>query len=1161
MISKHAKLFMTVLTLCVASGVGANAAQRNVGAATNAAVARSTTTRPQTTSRTTVARATTKIAPAARTSASRTTAARTAVNVVQSRSNAGGDIGPQKSVSKRATTATHGLVARAGGTNQVVGTSKSTSAGEKLSVVNMYVDSDISGKYENLKKYVELSSGKNGKYVKLLKYNNKLPDLSGLVRNLGSYDVVLEGIYTTNTVDDSAMVYDDSGALNAQTSNIDENTELHMLPWTTDTNIDVPDGCYDYKDSVDAFNNMSANNGWGITFKAKKIIKDSKNSDDCRLIVQDNHGLCYTNSGNAGWNSGQYGDPAILVKCDATSFGMVGTNSWNASINFNGGVLFQSSAPLYRTQVVVHVASGDTLPSLTKIVQNMTPPQSGYKLQGIFRNQDCTGDPVYDANGNPLLETINSADDMPNLGNNGRLSFWYMCWQKPAQGTTCPAAQLQEGEEVVRYVRAKATENQKTDKTDCAAIVNDKDGFCRMAHWDGHEYKLISLSPVVNCEKQNSDLDGTVTIDVDADIDTQYSNLTFESFDVGIEFGQPLPSLEPLINNRKNKAITLTGVYKTKSMANGVQSGTGQIWGADGAPAVTSVSNMNSFAYSDYQNMYFAYAVWDKGAATVENTCSNKLSDYPGYMTGDTFIKAVQTTNQSSLSGIEDCAAIVHDSIGLCWALKMNNSARQLIPCADEINTYNLGYGMVRMNQFPPSGYNPDTYESSSTYYFLPWAYNNPVSLMDTNNGYTMVFRFRTTVGSSYGKDENGNTGMLQLPDLTKYVNNLTPPAGKKFAGIYSMWGKDVTETDHIYGTAGGDFTFTSTKLYDETGKAIKQYIKLDDLPWTYPRLADTGGRPFFMFIIWDDVEPQGDDSCPVFDKSVQGSAWNSITPTKYVRAKNAADRKSDKTDCAIIYEDADGFCRIAPYIVQPASQGLPAISVYTSGIYKGDGKWNISSPRDGPVVDCDKEYSDIDEELLVLTNAGGIKSNYDDRQSLLFNQLYVGIEYGKKLPSLALLVNMNKYYLPNAVLVGGFGKNNQKYWDADGEPVKTIASETELKNNFDGHDGLYEPSLLWNTANVTVADCPVPDGLSCADENEACDLSERKTYPIWWMPKNAGTLSYVRSEFLFNGYGAIADCGVILKDENGTCWAVRNYRSCTAGETTCAPKQVECGE
>ena len=162
---------------------------------------------------------------------------------------------------------------------------------------------------------------------------------------------------------------------------------------------------------------------------------------------------------------------------------------------------------------------------------------------------------------------------------------------------------------------------------------------------------------------------------------------------------------------------------------------------------------------------------------------------------------------------------------------------------------------MARINQFTPNGYNPDTYESADTYYFLPWGYNNPVSLMDTNNGYSRVFLFRTAVGTSYGKDESGNTGMLQLPDLTNYVNNLTPPSGKKFAGIYSMWEKDLTKTYHIDGTAGGDFTFTSQKIYDETGKPVNKYIKMEDLPWTYPNLANTGGRPFYMFIIWDDAD------------------------------------------------------------------------------------------------------------------------------------------------------------------------------------------------------------------------------------------------------------------------------------------------------------------
>ena len=848
------------------------------------------------------------------------------------------------------------------------------------------------------------------------------------------------------------------------------------------------------------------------------------------------------------------------------------------------------------------------LPNLVTLFENVSEKNTTVRIDGAFTGNDSSndGDMVYYSNGaakdssenimpgssihliasgklvgDPSTEPVSGDGNTTNCPS---FSATLTAWNR-RQGTSI-------SESDARVVGANGT-----NVADCAIIVTDADGFCRMARWNGNTYgyydgALTYGDPVVNCDKRNSHLDGTVTVDVGADIDTAYSNMTFESVQVGIEFGQPLPSLAPLNNNRSNKVITLSGVYKTKSMAtvNGVQSGTGQIWGADGAPAVTSVSNMNSFAYSDYQKMYFAYGVWNKGAATVENTCSNKLSDYQGRMTGDTFIKTVQTTNQSTLAGIEDCAAIVHDSIGLCWALKMNNSARQLIPCADEINTYNLGYGMVRMNQFTPSGYNPDTYESSNTYYFLPWAYNNPVSLMDTNNGYTRVLKFRTTVGSSYGKDENGNTGMLQLPDLTKYVNNLTPPEGKKFAGIYSMWGKDVEETYHIYGNAGGDFKFTSTKLYDETGKAVKQYIKLDDLPWTYPGLANTGGRPFYMFIIWDDAEPQGDDSCPVFDKSVQGSAWNSITPIKYVRAKNAADRKSDKTDCAIIYEDADGFCRIAPYKVQPAYQGLPAISVYTDSIYKGDGKWIISSPTGGLVVDCNKEYSDIDAELLVLTHAGGIKSAYDETQTLLFNQLRIGINYGETLPSLAPFVQLNKYYSPNAVLVGGFSKNHmsaggqpcagisaggcvslpesEKYWGADGNPVKTIANQTEIQNNFDGHDGVYEPSLLWNTVNETVADCPVPTGVKCASGDTSC--SNAKRYPHYWTQNGlmssadvatfVQNSTFVRNVLLFgNTQNGIAKCGAIIRDGDGLCWVMENNRECTSGTDSCMYRVMDC--
>ena len=853
------------------------------------------------------------------------------------------------------------------------------------------------------------------------------------------------------------------------------------------------------------------------------------------------------------------------------------------------------------------------LPNLITLFDNISAENTNLRIDGVFKGTDATNekDIVYYDNGAAKEDTDDitpgSSINMIASATVGTPS------EEPVSGggagtvTQCPsfAGTLTAwnsrhntnttASDVKRTVGANST-----NVADCAIIVEDADGFCRMARWNGKTYgyydgALTYADPVVNCDKQNSHLDETVTVDVDADIDSAYSNMTFEAVRIGIEFGQPLPSLAPLKDNRTNRVLDFSGVYKTRSVGttNGVQSGSGQIWNNAGEPIV-SISNAsafkNAFSYSSYQKMYFAYAVWNKGAATVENTCSNKLSDYQGRMTGDTFIKPVQTTNQSTLAGIEDCAAIVHDSIGLCWALKMNNSARQLIPCADEINTYNLGYGMVRMNQFTPSGYNPDTYESPNTYYFLPWAYNYPVSLMDTSNGYTRVFRFRTTVGSSYGKDENGNTGMLQLPDLTKYVNNLTPPEGKKFAGIYSMWGKDVTETYHIDGTAGGDFTFTSTKLYDETGKAVKQYIKLDDLPWTYPGLANTGGRPFYMFIIWDDVEPQGDDSCPVFDKSVQGSAWNSITPTKYVRAKNAADRKSDKTDCAIIYEDADGFCRIAPYKVQPASQGLPAISVYTDSIYKGDGKWIISSPTGGLVVDCNKEYSDIDAELLVLTHAGGIKSAYDETQTLLFNQLRIGINYGETLPSLAPFVELNKYYSPNAVLVGGFSKNHmsaggqpcagisaggcvslpesEKYWGADGNPVKTIANQTEIQNNFDGHDGVYEPSLLWNTVNETVADCPVPTGVKCASGDTSC--SNAKRYPHYWTQNGlmssadvatfVQNSTFVRNVLLFgNTQNGIAKCGAIIRDGDGLCWVMENNRECTSGTDSCMYRVMDC--
>lgn len=1162
---KGTKLFMTALYVCSTLGcMGAYAAQRNVVAARNTTAQRSSVARATQSPRAVAPRAATQQAVAPR-AAVKTTTARAAANTVQSRAVAG----PEKNISSRRGTQNRTTQARAG-TTQTGVVLRSGAVESNLPIVKLYVDNSIINQYANLKKYVELS-GDDG-FVKLVN-TGTLPNMSTVFRKLSENNTSVSGVSTD--ADGVNLVTDENGAFTSDATSAD--SDLHLIASVNETEIEERKYTVRFicSSSKGGTSPKSITVGYNETFTFPEL------NDGCRHldIEEFDEWLCdddelpghefYPGHHNAGeiatyiWTQNircMTRWKAVAGACQENNARPAGCTILHANNKGLGGCVIEGCAcnsgdyPDRENKICITACAG--------FVGDAYTPTNG--CADGANNSNCVAKYCGCASGYHVSDGACVVDDI--------------------QTTDCPSID----ESLAKYENASANISNGrllsapdgetiSNQSACTWIFTDGDGMCRIGTYT---YRPSSTTyydwngSIVACNTTTIGNDHGFDVDVGPIMDTvptAFWDLDYLRLEdrLTYRYDTTLPSLKPYVDAAKGGTIsghyTFKGGYVGDSCSvtysNGVPSvgsGCTRVYDDSGNPVKTLSS-------SDSDELTLAWDYSDNSRANYASICPTTRAEYnkifntngPHKYDEDlvsascTVQRALVTSNNSIISPASDCAILCEDTLDVCYAKILNNNAGS-------------STGMVSCDT---TGY-VDTTKS--------------VRILDDGSEGDAVntVRYRT-----YLKDYAIRSGEHTI--IFVQPSNTWPSVSNLIADLYHCGGANSHD-----GCTNGDDGKTfrgiytepncaGTQIYDQNGDYnTSTSVTYEDLP-----AVAWGDNHKKVYMCWLDPSTQLNpvSNCPRFDLNVQGSSWNGITPTKYVRAENEGDRKSDNTDCAIIYEDADGFCRIAPYKVQPAYQGLPAISVYTDSIYKGDGKWNISSPRGGPVVDCDKEYSDIDEELLVLTNAGGIKSNYDDRQSLLFNQLYVGIEYGKKLPSLAPLVNMNKYYLPNAVLVGGYSKNHmsaggqpcagisaggcvslpesEKYWDADGEPVKTIASETELKNNFDGHDGLYEPSLLWNTANVTVADCPVPDGLSCADENEACDLSGRKTYPTWWMPKNVGTLSYVRSEFLFNVYGAIADCGVILKDENGTCWAVRNYRSCTAGETTCAPNQVECGE
>ena len=286
-------------------------------------------------------------------------------------------------------------------------------------------------------------------------------------------------------------------------------------------------------------------------------------------------------------------------------------------------------------------------------------------------------------------------------------------------------------------------------------------------------------------------------------------------------------------------------------------------------------------------------------------------------------------------------------------------------------------------------------------------------------------------------------------------------------------------------------------------------------------------GDKLYMLSKGSSSSPTG---CPSADDTI--TAWNAyrdttvdnIGSTNVLRYVRGATQKSDYTDCAIIVRDADGVCRMAKYNTTSKAYG----SCYNS-VTKKASTLCVSDF----VVACDKDNSDVDARLYVSTNSTGINAKYSNE---IYEWFIMGIEYGKTLPTLEPIVNMNTY-APHAVFMGGYnraasgigdgkpiiGDSMTQYWDSTGKPIKTVSDITEFQ--YHNTQKSYYAEMLWDNSHGVIDDCPT------LDEYGGYAVTEQETFV---RNVSLSTMSWVVP---------LADCAVITRGNDGLCWLSSNDR------------------
>ena len=389
-----------------------------------------------------------------------------------------------------------------------------------------------------------------------------------------------------------------------------------------------------------------------------------------------------------------------------------------------------------------------------------------------------------------------------------------------------------------------------------------------------------------------------------------------------------------------------------------------------------------------------------------------------------------------------------------------------------------------------------------------------------------------------------------RFPSLHNLVNALNAPTYTTTAGI-----KMPKVLDGIYHHNGDQF-------YDGEGYPLGKVLRNKDLQTLYMKWKEPAAP-----------QPDSETGCPNPTDTIQ--AWkyknnnvDAIKSLKRVVKASKTEPLANIKECAIIYEDLNGICRIAPWNTK-TNKGYG--SAY-------DSKTGDPSRPSGAIVHCDRDNSTVDAFLNISTNATGHNNTIAETES-------VAVNWGETLPSLSKLIELNQYFSPNVNLYGVLshkymtdgGKpcarkcnedghccnvcggqcntpdNAEVYWGANGEPTQTIDNQTEL-DSFENNRAY----MYWKTGSNSLEDCPIPADMSCADGTNNCKTG-KASYNNWWLPNVKG-LQLVGSVFLTNIYShGVGDCGIKVQDADGICWLVSNNFGCQTVYGSCNATPVIC--
>ena len=508
---------------------------------------------------------------------------------------------------------------------------------------------------------------------------------------------------------------------------------------------------------------------------------------------------------------------------------------------------------------------------------------SGIYQYSIGNYLDGAGKKYYDSAGNATETTRGFA-----IGFRNASVVAYVGWEGGSIGdyngekdsvTQCPVVSdvskvwsymgyngLEEGHpEFVRYVKGRSG----NDISDCGIIVQySGSDFCRLAKWNGKEYgdllftvntargpAVYGFQPVVNCNKTNSHIDNIIQLHPDTDqsyshvdypVGERTSVRNYGLIDVGIVYGEALPSIKPL--------ETIEQKLSPHSVLSTGMRGVEKYWDSDGTPkqVIQNDTQFNQdFPYKTAQDgIPMGVYRFDVSDASV-NDCYDVATilagyEYENYGGGDDFdysadynkgvVRWVSLAEEGdNFLTTRHCSSLMKETF------KDRTTGANVDICRLSGYMTNIGsvrYGIIDCN-VTDDAFRAATRNVSS-------AYNGPNIWVYEDEDIKVNNR---TYGGISLTFTNGT-----LPSLENFVKNMTC-TGQRCQMCSTGWTDDgkcngAKVPKKFKGVYGVDYnTHNTVMYYDENGKPIQANMPTNSLYF-----------PNHMFILWEGDEPTNEN-------------------------------------------------------------------------------------------------------------------------------------------------------------------------------------------------------------------------------------------------------------------------------------------------------------